>query len=292
MILSRPSKFFLFVACVALADARAADVDLEKAVGSLIAAEKAYAKLAGEKGFRDASISVFADDAVIFPPNAVNGKKFWRETKEDPPITWRPIFASISRSGELGYTTGPSEYRKSRHAEEADAFGHFITIWRKAPNGVWKVALDVGVDHLPPQDAETEIRTYFPNSPLLQPESASADLDKVQTEFVESLKEDEADAIIDHAGDDIRVYRRGQLPAVGKAAVKKMLSEEDAKTSRAPLGAGTSDPVDLAYEYGEYTSERENTTQRGIYLCIWRFESDGEWKISLDLQKSALLAKP
>jgi ketosteroid isomerase-like protein len=229
MILSRPSKFFLFVACVALADARAADVDLEKAVGSLIAAEKAYAKLAGEKGFRDASISVFADDAVIFPPNAVNGKKFWRETKEDPAITWRPIFASISRSGELGYTTGPSEYRKSRHAEEADAFGHFITIWRKAPNGVWKVALDVGVDHLPPQDAKTEIRTYFPNSPLLQPESASADLDKVQTEFVESLKEDEADAIIDHAGDDIRVYRRGQLPAVGKAAVKKMLSEEDAK---------------------------------------------------------------
>jgi hypothetical protein len=46
------------------------DVDLEKAVGSLIAAEKAYAKLAGEKGFREASISVFADDAVIFSPNA------------------------------------------------------------------------------------------------------------------------------------------------------------------------------------------------------------------------------
>ena len=74
--MSKPTKFFLFVACLALADGRAADVDLEKAVGSLITAEKAYAKLAGEKGFREASVSVFADDAVIFAPNSVNEKSF------------------------------------------------------------------------------------------------------------------------------------------------------------------------------------------------------------------------
>jgi hypothetical protein len=49
MILSTPSK--LFFVCLGVADAPAGDVDLGKAVGSLIAAEKAYAKLAGEKGF-------------------------------------------------------------------------------------------------------------------------------------------------------------------------------------------------------------------------------------------------
>ncbi len=287
MILSKPTKIFLVVACAALADARAADVDLEKAVGSLIAAEKAYAKLAGEKGFRDASISVFADDAVIFTPSAVNGKKFWRDAKENPVITWRPIFASISRSGELGYTTGPSEYRRSRDAQNPDGFGHFVTIWRKDAKAVWKVALDVGLDHPQPQEADTEIRTYVPISPVLQPESASTGLDKLQSEFAESLRDDEADAIIDHASDDIRVYRRGQLPAVGKRAAEKMLADEDAKTSRAQLGAGTSNPIDLAYEYGEYASESDKVTQRGIYLTIWRLESDGSWKIALDLQKSA-----
>jgi hypothetical protein len=41
----------LFIGCLAVADARAGDVELGKAVGSLIAAEKAYAKLAGEKRF-------------------------------------------------------------------------------------------------------------------------------------------------------------------------------------------------------------------------------------------------
>jgi len=120
-----------------------------------------------------------------------------------------------------------------------------------------------------------------------RPESASADLDKTQASFAESLKDDEGDAIIDNASDDIRAYRRGQLPAVGKAAAKKMLGKEDAKTSRAPLGVGTSNPIDLAYEYGEYASERDDVSQHGIYLTIWRLESDGAWKIALDLQKSA-----
>jgi hypothetical protein len=84
MNLSMRSKFFSFIALLAVAGGHAEDVDLEKVAGSLIAAEKAYAKLAGEKGFREASISVFADDAVIFAPSAVNGKKFWRKAKNEP----------------------------------------------------------------------------------------------------------------------------------------------------------------------------------------------------------------
>jgi ketosteroid isomerase-like protein len=292
MNLSMRSKFFSVIALLAVAGAQAEDVDLEKVVGSLIAAEKAYAKLGGEKGFREASISVFADDAVIFAPSAVNGKKFWREAKKDPLISWQPSFASISRSGELGYTTGPWESRKSRDAEKPEAFGHFVTIWQKNKDNVWKVALDVGLDHAQPRGVETEIRTYVPNAAIPHSESATADLEKAQRSFAESLKEDETDAIIDNASDDIRIYRDGQLPAVGKAAAKKMLADEDAKTTRAPSGTGIANPVDLAYEYGEYTRNRDEINERGIYLCIWRLESGSTWKIALDLQKSAPKQKP
>ena len=292
MILSVRSKFFAFIALLVVAGAHAEDVDLEKAVRSLIAAEKAYAKLAGEKGFREASISVFADDAVIFAPNAVNGKKFWREAKNDPVISWRPVFASISRSGELGYTTGPWESRKSRDAEKSDAFGYFITVWQKNKEGVWKVALDIGSDNPPPQAVEDEVRTYVPDSAIPHPESANTNLEKAQRSFAELLKDNEADAIIDNASDEIRLYRNGQLPAVGKTAAKKLLSEEDAKTTRTPRGTGTSDPTDLAYEYGEFTSERDKIHEHGIYFCIWRLESNGVWKIALDLQKSAAEKKP
>ena len=229
------SKFFSSIALLAFAGAHAEDVDLEKVVDSLIAGEKAYAKLAGEKGFREASISVFADDAVIFAPHAVNGKKFWREAEKETVISWRPIFASIPRSGELGYTTGPWQSPKSRDLEKRDAFGHFVTIWQKNKDNVWKVALDVGLDHPQPQGVETEISTYIPNAAIPHSESISADLEKAQRSFAESLEKDEGHAIIDNASDNIRVYRSGQLPAVGKNAAGKMLGEEDAKMTRAPL---------------------------------------------------------
>ena len=287
MILFKRPKILFFVAWLVVAGAPAGDVDLEKGLGSLIAAEKAYAKAAGEKGFREASISAFADDAVIFTPNPVNGKKFWQQTKEDPVISWRPTFAAIARSGDLGYTTGPAEFRNKRTDAQPVAFGDFVSIWRKKDSGAWKVIVDVGISHPQPTQAQNETTTYIPNTPVSNTESASTDLDKLQREFTELLKDDEADAIIDHASDDIRVYRRGQVPAVGKKAAKKMLSDVDAKTTCAPSGAGSSHPVDLAYEYGEYTSQRDDTTERGIYLCIWRLESDGAWKIALDLQKSA-----
>ena len=65
MNLSMRSKFFSFIALLAVAGAHAEDVDLEKVVGSLIAAEKAYAKLAAEKGFREASSKECADRETV-----------------------------------------------------------------------------------------------------------------------------------------------------------------------------------------------------------------------------------
>jgi hypothetical protein len=56
---------------------------------------------------------------------------------------------------------------------------------------------------------------------------------------------------------------------------------------RTALGTGIGPATDLAYEYGEYACERNNATQRGIYVCIWRLDSDSTWRIALDLQKSA-----
>ena len=109
--------------------------------------------------------------------------------------------------------------------------------------------------------------TYIPNAAIPHSESASADLKKAQRSFAESLEKDEGDAIIDNASDNIRVYRSGQLPGVGKNAAGKMLGEEDAKMTRAPSGTGITNPLDLAYEYGEYTRNRDKANERGIYLC-------------------------
>src|SRR6266480_3816092 len=289
MNLSNLLKLFCCLALAVSCAARADDVDLTKAVDSLVEAEKGYAKLGAEKGFRAASLANLSDDAVIFAPRMTNGKKFWQEAKEDPFITWRPIFASIARSAELGYTTGPSEYRNARSDKEPAAFGHFVSIWQKDAKGMWKVDVDVGVNHPQPAALPGDLTTQIPKAVSSSSDSARASLEKTQRGFAEALKKDERDAILDVASPDIRIYRRGVLPSVRghKSTMEKMFEIEHAKTSRTPMGAGTSTAIDLAYEYGEYASDHDKETQRGIYLCIWQMESDGDWKLVLDLQKSA-----
>src|SRR5207247_10493376 len=75
-------------------------------------AERAFAKAAATKGTRDAFLEFLADDGIIFQPGPVNAKKFWGERPSRRGLlSWEPIFSDVSRAGDLGYTTGPWEFR-------------------------------------------------------------------------------------------------------------------------------------------------------------------------------------
>ena len=277
----------VFTALLAAAVVRAEDVDLEKAVRSLIDAELGYNKLAQEKNFAVASVEVFADDGVAFAPGPVNGKKFWSKQTDPPILTWRPIFATISRSGDLGYTTGPWELRKAKDDPNPAAFGHYNTLWRKDADGMWKVVVDVGVDH--PQTAEPagEVETFVPEFPIARPESVRERWEEAQKSFAELLAKDAGAAVLAKAGDQIRVYRKGAVPAVGKTAAQLMLSSDHGKEMRTRAGGGVSRSNDLAYSYGEYANEHANVIEHGVYLSIWQLDLSSEWKLVLDLQKKS-----
>jgi ketosteroid isomerase-like protein len=48
--------------------------------------------------------------------------------------------------GDLGYTSGPCEFTsKDTQGNVVSQRGSFVTIWRKQPDGIWKVELDIGV---------------------------------------------------------------------------------------------------------------------------------------------------
>src|ERR1700716_2795218 len=262
-------------------------VYLGKAVQSLIDAEHGYNNLAQEKNFAAASVQVFADDGVAFAPGPVNGKEFWSKQVDPPILTWRPIFATIARSGDLGYTTGPWELRKAKDDPNPAAFGHYNTLWRKDPAGVWKVVVDVGVDHPPPTEPPGEVKTFVPIFAIARPKTVHANLEETEKIFAELLAKDPGAAVLTKAGNGIRVYRRGQFPAVGKNAARLMLSSNHGKEMRTRAGGGVSRSNDLAYSYGEYTNERGNITERGSYFSIWQLDPSSEWKLVLDLQKKA-----
>ena len=92
--------------------ARAHDA-VEAALGSLVDAELAFARMGLARGVREAFLANFADDGIVFEPAPVKLREAWsRRPKPDDPLAvkleWAPAQAGISRSHDMGYTTGPS----------------------------------------------------------------------------------------------------------------------------------------------------------------------------------------
>jgi ketosteroid isomerase-like protein len=100
---------------------------------------------------KDLSKSVAAcDDQVsMLSPNApiAIGKTAVAKAIQDDfstgDLSWRPNAAGVARSGDLGYTTGLYELRLKGAAGGAVVDnGKYLTIWKKEPDGFWRVLFD------------------------------------------------------------------------------------------------------------------------------------------------------
>src|SRR5215813_13221282 len=102
----------------------------KSALNTLVNSEKSFSKTSEQKGIKGSFVEYFADDSVIFRPGPVNGKKFYSDQAERPGLlTWRPVIADISNSGDLGYTTGPWEFRKNGKDDPKVFYGYYFSIW-------------------------------------------------------------------------------------------------------------------------------------------------------------------
>ena len=262
----------------------------DNALRSLVEAENNFARTSVERGIRESFLQFFAENAIIFAPEPKNGKKFYTYYEDKGrKLMWRPIFATIASSAELGVTTGPWEMAKSKTEPAPIAFGDFLSVWRKQRDNSWKVIVDVGVDHPKPSDLPRETQLLRPNEAPVRVDLdvAHGSLEKLEKTFSAMLNENAGSAILTAAGADIHILRQNSLPAVGRDAASAMLSTDNSRTIRKSTDSGMSEAGDLAYRYGSYSSERENVTERGYYLTIWRAEANGGWKIIVDLQKNA-----
>src|ERR1700758_1555675 len=60
-------------------------------------------------------------------------------------LTWTPTDAVMGPSGDMGYTWGHFEgHSKDANGNPVTTTGRYMTIWRKQPDGAWKVVLDAG----------------------------------------------------------------------------------------------------------------------------------------------------
>lgn len=62
-------------------------------------------------------------------------------------LTWTPTDAVMGPSGDMGYTWGHFEgHSKDANGNPVTTTGRYMTIWRKGPDGQWKVVLDAGAN--------------------------------------------------------------------------------------------------------------------------------------------------
>jgi len=118
---------------------------------ALMKADEAFAKATAEKGL-EGWLSWFAPEARIFPAgeNVIEGlvaiKAHYAKTGFDPkPLAWKPVYADIAASGDLGYTYGYATWPdKDEKGNKVMRGSKYLTIWKKQADGSWKVAADLG----------------------------------------------------------------------------------------------------------------------------------------------------
>ncbi|KPJ93465.1 MAG: hypothetical protein AMS18_05700 [Gemmatimonas sp. SG8_17] len=125
--------------------------DLVAAREAIMDADRAFAQATAARGV-DGWVSYFADDGVQFRPGGtVSGHAEIRAMMAPAfadtnfSLTWEPVTAEVSLAGDLGYTIGRYESRGlGTDGQETVSTGSYVSIWRKQPDGSWKVVLDIG----------------------------------------------------------------------------------------------------------------------------------------------------
>ena len=119
----------------------------------LIKVDMEFSALSKEIGMKLAFLEYAADSAVLLQRNVMPmvGKKvisaaFESFSDDGFTLTWEPLYADISRSGDLGYTYGL--YTSFIKADSSVIRGKYVTIWKRQADRSWKFVLDGGNEGL------------------------------------------------------------------------------------------------------------------------------------------------
>ena len=126
-------------------------VDMEQEARELMQVDEEFASMAVEKGAAEAFRYFFEPEGIQFPNGfrPVKGREAVYQSLIDVPpdyeLRWKPELAEVSQAGDFGGAWGyfTSSYSDSTEREIKN-YGKYLTIWRKQPDGTWRVRADIG----------------------------------------------------------------------------------------------------------------------------------------------------
>lgn len=260
----------------------------ENNIQSLLAAENYFSSLSIEKGIRKAFLEVSDKETIVFRPSAVPAKKFYRKLKKDSTyLSWFPSFARISKSGDWGFTSGPSISKQTKDSPHT-THGQYLSVWKRNINGVWKLALDGGITHPEPKgepklDFLTNTGKFFRQHSTIRQQQREDIVLSTDKLFSLSLKALGTDAYKEFGHQDIHVLFPGNYPVIGKDHVisffnkhKIRIISENIETDRAFGG-------DYAYTYGKASVTQNGKINEFNYVRVWQVSDDHNWNVLFEL---------
>jgi len=176
-------------------------------------------------------------------------------------LSWTPTFARVSRSGDLGFTSGSYVLSGAQKS-----YGHYLSVWR-VRDGVWQVILDLGAETNKPLKSVTT--SFVEPKDHYSPKFAKEKELKASREIINTtektlnttLKSYGPSAFAGFLNKDSQLMFPGTELIAGKENIQafnnRMIDKINLKTTGFDKALG----ADLAYTYG---IERQ---------------SDGNWNI-------------
>jgi len=261
-------------------------------LNSMIATEYNFAKSASEIGTHDSFLKFIADDGILFRPTPVNGKKFLNENNKpsNSLLSWYPDMTFVARAGDLGFTTGPWEWRRSKTDSSALAFGNFCTVWQKQSNGEWKFVIDIGNQNDKPLSEPTALQ--YQTESLTQPQLIKRmrrekpdELLTLDKQFkVISEKMGVKETYKKFVNEESRILRDGVFPIVGLKQISDYFSTQTSKMNFKPVGGKISSSKDFGFTYGglEITNQESKLSEQFNYMRIYK-KNGKHWVIAVEV---------
>lgn len=245
--------------------------------GPVIAAERAFAADGLSMGVDGSFLKWSTDDAVMIAGGA---SRLAREALDPrarpdpaaPSLVWWPNWAGISRSGDLGFTTGPVEVGGARS-------GHYFTIWKRQPGGEWKWVYDGGVPAAAAgAPGPTTEPAILPTSVLgsATPDAALSEVRTVEAVLAASALHDQKQAHLSLLASDGRLYVAPLAPAIGADQFAAALEAWPPTLELSPpFGGGSSQAGDMVWTYGRALWARDDIPGAGHYVHLWQKRTRG-----------------
>lgn len=149
----------LLTACAQFGAKSGSGVNLEAEQTTIRNADMEWSKAATAKN-TDQVISYYAEDASLFVPNEpiATGipaiKSEWTKMMALPgfSVNWIPTRVDVAKSGDLAYSFGNYNLTVSDPTgKPMNDRGKYVAVWKKQPDGKWKVEADIFNSDLPAQ---------------------------------------------------------------------------------------------------------------------------------------------